>query len=128
MDPAQQRLVEALHAAPTRCVLALTGGGASAASALLGEAGASRTVLQVIIPYHDADLRDFLGFRPEQSCAPETALAIARRAYERAEQLAPGEAVAGLGLTASLATDRPKRGEHRFHLALVTDHQTISYS
>src|SRR5918911_1609466 len=36
MDPAAERLIAALHAAPVKCVLALTGGGTSAAAALLG--------------------------------------------------------------------------------------------
>jgi hypothetical protein len=128
MDPAQQRLIAALHAAPTHCVLALTGGGASAVSALLSVPGASRTVLDALIPYHDNALRDFLGVRPKQFCSLETAQALARRAFERAERLAPGEPIAGLGCTATLATDRPKRGEHRFHLSLVDDQRMLSNS
>src|SRR5262249_25773617 len=40
---------------------------------------------------------------------------------ERARRLAPGAAVAGVGCTASLATDRPKRGDHRFHVGLATE-------
>src|SRR5262249_17225033 len=35
----------------------------------------------------------------------------------RATWLAPGETVVGLGCTASLVSDRPKRGDHRFHVA-----------
>jgi hypothetical protein len=34
----------------------------------------------------------------------------------------------GLGATASLASDRPKRGDHRIHVALQTSTQTISFS
>src|SRR5262249_45764841 len=50
-------------------------------------------------------------------CSAETALAMAVRAHERARWLTPGEDVLGLGCTASLVTDRPKRGEHRLHVA-----------
>src|SRR5262249_40422080 len=53
-----------------------------------------------------------------QFCSAATSRAMAQRAYERAQWLAPAETVVGLGCTASLATDRPKRGEHRFFLAL----------
>jgi hypothetical protein len=42
---------------------------------------------------------------------------MARQAYERGCWLAPAEAIVGLGCTASLASDRPKRGDHRFHLS-----------
>jgi nicotinamide mononucleotide (NMN) deamidase PncC len=118
MDPAHRLLIESLHRAPGQCVLALTGGGAGAAALLLGVPGASRTVLEVVVPYHEEALAAFLGHRPEQFCSTPTARAMARRAYERAGWLAPGEVVVGLGCTATLATDRPKRGEHRFHVAV----------
>src|SRR5690606_26332119 len=36
--------------------------------------------------------------------------------------------LAGIGVTASLATDRPKRGPHRIHLALQTADQTLVQS
>ena len=46
---------------------------------------------------------------------------MARRARERARALDP-EAIAtvGLGATASLASDRPKKGDHRCHIAVAT--------
>jgi nicotinamide mononucleotide (NMN) deamidase PncC len=117
MDPLIRRLIEALHQAPPKCVLAVTGGGAQAAGLLLSVPGGSRTVLEVIVPYHDQSLCDFLGRRPAQFCSVETARAMAERAAERARWLSPGEAVVGIGCTASLASDRPKRGDHRFHVA-----------
>lgn len=45
---------------------------------------------------------------------------MAVRALERARWLAPGEAVAGVSCTASLRSATPKRGEHRFHIAVET--------
>jgi nicotinic acid mononucleotide adenylyltransferase len=36
--------------------------------------------------------------------------------------------VLGLGCTASLATDRPKRGEHRAHITVQSDEAAINYS
>jgi hypothetical protein len=46
---------------------------------------------------------------------------MAWRARERVRWLAPeaGAAAVGLGATASLASDRPKRGEHRCHVAVA---------
>jgi hypothetical protein len=118
MDPAIRRLIEAIHQAPHQCVLAVTGGGAQAAGLLLNVPGGSRTVLEVIVPYHDRALCEFLGRCPAQFCSAETTRAMADRAAERARWLAPGEAVVGVGCTASLASDRPKRGDHRFHVAI----------
>lgn len=118
MDEQRRRLIEAIHAAPGMGVFAVTGGGATAAAELLAVPGASRTVLEVVVPYHPNALADFLGSVPEHACSADTGRALAARALARAEQLAPGEGAFGLGVTASLATDRPKRGDHRFHLTV----------
>jgi hypothetical protein len=120
MDPAWRSLIEALHAAPHQCVLAVAGGGTEAAAQMLNVPGGSRTVLEIVVPYHERALSNFLGRRPEQFCSPATSRALAVRAYERACWLAPEGEVVGLGCTASLATDRPKRGDHRVHLAVHT--------
>jgi hypothetical protein len=121
-------LIEAIHAASRRCVLALTGGGAEAAGHLLGVPGASRTVLEVVVPYHEQALVEYLGRRPAQFCSAATSQELATRALERAHQLAPRQPVLGLGLTASLATDRPKQGDHRFYLSLHSDESQITYA
>ncbi len=125
MDPATRLLIQSLHQSSFKYVMAVTGGGAGAAAALLGVPGGSRTVLEVVVPYGERSLADFLGRAPEHFCSLETARLIAGRARDRAAWLAPGEAVAGVACTASLATDRPKRGDHRFHLAVDTGIQTL---
>src|SRR6202035_1847665 len=44
--------------------------------------------------------------------------AMARAARARITTLAPaGSDLVGLGATAALVSDRPRRGEHRFHIA-----------
>jgi hypothetical protein len=128
MDPANRRLIEALHQAPYKCVLALSGGGTTAAAQLLEVPGGSRSILEVLVPYGENALVEFLGVQPEQFCSVQTSRDMARRAYERACWLAPGVPVAGLGCTASLATDRPKRGEHRLHVSSCRSDAMRSYS
>ena len=117
MDPAIRHLIESIHQASYKCVLALTGGGTSAAAQLLSVPGGSRTVLEVIVPYGLSALENFLGRQPEHYCSADTSRDMARRAYERGCWLAAADAVVGLGCTASLASDRPKRGDHRFHVS-----------
>jgi nicotinamide mononucleotide (NMN) deamidase PncC len=128
MDPQQHALIAAFHAAGHRCVLAVTGGGAGAAAWLLSVPGASRSLLEVIVPYDERSLEDFLKYRPSSFCSLETACDMARRAYERAQWLASGQPVAGLACTASLRSDRPKHGDHRFHLAIQTHQHNCTYS
>ena len=70
----------------------------------------------------------FLGQRPLQFCSAATSRELAVRAYERAAWLAPGEDVLSVGCTASLASDRPKRGDHRFHLTCHRADRSITYS
>src|SRR5213078_4507749 len=53
-------------------------------------------------------------------CSADTAIAMAQAARARAARLAPvGSDLVGLGATAALVSDRPRRGEHRFHIAFA---------
>jgi hypothetical protein len=128
MDPNVQRLITVLHQSACKYVLAVTGGGASATAQLLAVPGASRTVLEVVVPYHEQALADYLGQAPEQYCSAATTRLLASRARARAGWLVPREPVLGLGCTASLATDRPKRGDHRFHVAIDAGERSTTYS
>ena len=128
MDTAVRHLIEALHHSPWQCALAVTGGGAGAAAWLLSVPGGSRTILEVQVPYHEQALSEYLGRQPESFCSAATGRDLAARAYERASWLAPGAAVVGVGCTASLTTDRPKRGDHRVHLAVRTAAGLKSYA
>ena len=110
--------VRQIHASGRRMVLATTGGGSRAISRLLTVAGASRSVLEAVVPYAAPALTRFLGGKPDQFCSPATARAMAMAAYRRALDYADLPAMAvGLGCTAGLATDRPKHGAHRLHVA-----------
>jgi nicotinic acid mononucleotide adenylyltransferase len=121
MDAAWSRMIGAVQASGRQLVLAITGGGTGAIAELLRVPGGSRLLLEAIVPYDALSLRDYLGAEPEQACSGETAVAMAERARGRAAALAkPDGLPIGLGATASLASDRPKRGEHRCHIAVVT--------
>ncbi len=122
-------VIEELHAAPGRAVVAVSGAGSSALAWLMEVPGASRTLLEGIIPYSQSSLGEFLGYEPEQYVSPETSQAMARAAYARALELREGEEpVIGLACTATIATDRPKRGDHRACVSLRDDAGTVTYS
>ena len=124
-----EQLVTDIHHSPTRLVLAVAGGGSGAVAQLLEMPGASRTVLEAIVPYSANAMIDWLGGVPDQFCSEQTARAMAMAAYLRACRLAEGDtALAGVGVTASLASDRPKRGRHRVHLAIQTASRTSATS
>jgi nicotinamide mononucleotide (NMN) deamidase PncC len=121
-------LVRHIHATSRKVVLSITGGGASAAAWLLAVPGASRTVLEVLVPYANDSLDAWLGRPPASYCSAETTRQMARRARERAAWITPGEQVVGLACTASLRSDRPKKGEHRLHVATATVAGVVSLS
>ncbi len=128
MDPTVTRLVAALHQAPYRYALVVTGGGATAAGYLLSVPGGSRTLLEVQVPYDAKALAEYLGQQPASYCSPQTARDLAARALQRAAWLDPVAPTAGIACTASLASDRPKRGDHRFHIAIRTLSQAGTWS
>jgi hypothetical protein len=119
MDESTRRLIQAIHDSPPRAVFAAAGAGSRALADLLGVPGASRTLLEALIPYAADSFDEFLGLRPEQYVSADTGRRMAGRALARARHLRELEAwpLVGLGCTAAIVTDRPKKGEHRAHVA-----------
>ncbi|PON86987.1 Rossmann-like alpha/beta/alpha sandwich fold containing protein [Trema orientale] len=114
-------VVDAIHARPTQCALYLTGGASQAVGWLLSAPGASNTVLETLVPYSRMSMIQLLGKIPTQFCSQNTAEEMALLAYNRALKLStPGSPVLGVGFTGSLASKRPKLGDHRFHLSTRT--------
>ncbi len=120
MDTKIKQFIQLIHDDPHRIVVVAAGAGTEAISDLLGVAGATRTILEAIIPYSQAAFNDFLELPPEQYVAGKTAALLAGRALTRARWLENGgeSPTLGLSCTATIITDRPKRGEHRAHIAL----------
>jgi Cytidylyltransferase-like len=117
-DAAWRQLISALHASGRKAALAITGGGSGVVGDLLRVPGGSRLLIEAQIPYDALALAAFLGSAPAQACSADTAIAMAQSARARAAGLAPaGADLVGLGATAALVSDRPRKGEHRFHIA-----------
>ena len=126
MDIEVRELIESLHASDRMVSMAIAGAGTQAVGWILGVAGASRTVLDVQVPYASSAVTDYIGFEPGQFVSSETSRALARAAYFRAVGLRSGDSpVAGVACTATIATDRQKRGEHRCHVAV---HHATGYA
>ena len=124
-DAAWRQLISALHASGRKAALAITGGGSGAVGELLRVPGGSRLLIEAQVPYDALALAAFLGFAPEQACSADTAIAMARSIRARAARLMPaGTDPIGLGATAALVSDRPRKGEHRFHIAFADSART----
>ena len=121
--------IEKIHATPHKAVVAVSGAGTQAVAWLLGVAGASRTVLEALVPYGRETMNSFLGFDPEQSASAQTAKDMARAAYKKAKsQLEDNSPPVGLACAAAIASDRPKRGDHRAYVSAWDEHGNTLYS
>jgi len=117
-------------------VLCATGGGASAIGMLLSVPGGSRSILEAVVPYAPQSLDQWLMRKPDSYCSAATALSMASMSWARAQRLAEvaethavnRDALIGLSCTASLASDRPKKGEHRCFVATQTTDATTLFS
>lgn len=115
----QQQLVEKIHTTVRPLVLSITGGGSGAISSLLEVPGASATVLEAVVPYASRALEQWLGGTPDNYCSERTVRAMAMAAFQRARDLSDADphTLLGIGATASLISNRPKRSPHRIHVA-----------
>ncbi len=124
-----QPVIAALHATPQRLVYEFSGAGSLALWWLHSVAGSSRTVLEATDRYTARSLSDLLGHIPTTFVAATTASAMSRQAYRRALVLRDDHVpVLGVACTASIATDRPKRGDHRGVVATCDDQRLTLYS
>ena len=129
MQIESKQLVQAIHNSALQTVIVTAGAGTQAVAAILSVAGASRTLLEALVPYSQASFDDFLGQTPEQYVAPETARLLAGRAMTRARWLAPQRPFpVGLACTATIATDRPKKGDHRAQIGMWQKERLTCYA
>jgi nicotinamide mononucleotide (NMN) deamidase PncC len=127
-------MIERIHTSGRQLVIAITGGGSQAIADLLTVSGASASVLEAVAPYSLAALKQWLGGTVDHACSERTARTMAMAAFDRARLLVGGvsdsdpRSLLGIGVTASLASTRPKHGPHRIHVAWQSAAATVAYS
>lgn len=118
-DPNVAELIARLREKNLRLFVAATGAGSGIQDALWLIPGCSSFFVGAVFPYAQHETDNFLGFKPEKYCSPETAMDLAMTAYMRACDGSDAEPI-GLGLTASVASLTEHRGDHRVHVTVVT--------
>ena len=120
------RLIDQIHDSSLSIVIAATGGGVASISDLLLVPGASRTVIEALVPYSFPAISHLIGYPPDQAVSEEVAKQMALACLRRAEELVEGNTpVAGVACTAALVTDRQRRGDNRAHIAVATSEGLI---
>jgi hypothetical protein len=109
-----------------------TGAGTKILNKLWEVPGASSFLRGFAFTYEPQETIDFLGYKPEQFVSQATADALAMRAYVKARRyyyannhhLNPetvSRKAIGLAVTASVASKKAHRGDHRYHVSVVSN-------
>ena len=121
-------LITSIHARPQRMVMNFAGAGSQALAWLHSVGGSSNTILEATDRYTPASLIEALGFTPEHFTSVDVARELALKGLLRARTLEPKEPhIFGVGCTATIATNRSKRGEHRCVVAVASVLGTATY-
>lgn len=99
-----------------------TGGGAGLQQLLWEVPGSSAYLSGASFPYSPEEQEELLGFMPEHFCSEESAIDLASAAYMKAYKFG-GKKPVGLGITASVASEKIHRGDHRVFACIITEDQ-----
>ena len=113
-----QSPVGLLQHAGAQIVLIVSGGGSQVISQLLTQPGASKIILEALVPYARTAMSELLGSEPRNYCSDQVARQLAVTGWQRSIKLSReiGNNV-GVAVTASLRSVNPKQGQHRIHVA-----------
>ena len=130
--------VEALRGLerPPKVFVAATGAGAGIQASLWSVPGSSAFLAGAAFPYAAHETERLLGFRPARFCDEDAAVELAIAAYLRAREATLAETAAasasaraiGVGLTASVASVAPHRGDHRVFVAALSERGATLWS
>ena len=97
-----------------------TGAGAGVQQLLWEVPGSSAYLSGTSFPYAPEEQEELLGFMPEHFCSEEAAVDLASAAYMKAYKFG-GKKPVGVGLAASVASEKLHRGDHRIFACIVSD-------
>jgi hypothetical protein len=120
-------LITAIHAQSRPTVITFAGAGSQALWWFHSVAGSSRTIVEAIDCYSPASMQQQIGYMPARFVSQQTAIDMAKSAYIRAIDLGYTTKPIGLACTATIATDRVKKGEHGCWIALCDGQFIHSY-
>jgi nicotinic acid mononucleotide adenylyltransferase len=111
---------DALKHANVNIHVVATGAGAGLQKLLWEVPGSSAYLSGCSFPYDQDEQAELLGFMPEHFCSEEAAVDLASAAYMKAYKFG-GKLPVGVGLAASVASEKIHRGDHRIHACVITN-------
>jgi hypothetical protein len=127
VEKSVEKSIHEIHTSGRQLVFEFTGAGSLALAWLHSVPGSSRTILEATDRYSDTSLAELLAHSPMKSVDPQTAGAMAQRAYLHACRLGDeNHPRIGIACTATIATDREKAGAHRVCVAVRDNRQSMT--
>ena len=120
-------IIDDLKNANVNIHIIATGAGAGIQKQLWEVPGSSAYLSGASFPYDQTEQEELLGFTPEQFCSETAAIDLASAAYMKAFKFG-GKNPVGVGLTASVASEKEHRGDHRNFVCVITNDKVISLS
>jgi hypothetical protein len=121
-------------------IFGISGGGGSSLGYLVGQPGASNTIIEFNFPYSmDATLEYLKEDKIDKFASMETAHKLALTSYNRSNKFLEKKVkndfdeykilanAAGIGVTCALASKAWKRGDHRVYAVLITNYTEVTY-
>lgn len=105
-----------------------TGAGAGLQKRIWEVAGCSSFFVGAHFPYGNEKTCNVIGYEPPSFCSKEVAVALAMASYMEAYDPLDSGDVVGIGLTASVASLKAHKGEHRVFVAAISNTKCIVYS
>jgi hypothetical protein len=102
-----------------------TGAGAGLQKLLWEVPGSSAYLSGASFPYAPEETEELLGFKPAHFCDEAAAIDLASAAYMKAYRFG-GKKPVGFGLTASVASEKEHRGDHRVFMCAITDDRVLT--
>lgn len=123
-------LIPQVYGSEAKAVFVVTGAGSSAIQRLLSVAGASGTVLEAVIPYSAQALQEYVGWLPKKFVSETTAASLSAAAYARGlgYQAGSPEHLLAVASTATIATNRVKKGDHHAVVSVRNPDRNTIYS
>lgn len=129
MDKYIEKVIQDIHTSDIKMSMAVAGAGNQAMNWLLNVPGASNTILDISVPYSEKAMYDFLGYMPESIVSQEAASAMAVRSFINANKYNDSSSgLIGVGCTATIATNREKRGDHRVIIGICSKNDLYTFT
>jgi len=112
-----KNLVNKIHSSRFQGCFSITGGGMKIIDYLFKTPGSSKTILEIIIPYSKHSLSDFLSENLDSHVSHLEAINMAEKSYLRSKALSNNPDIFGLSCTASISTNRLRKGDDRAYIA-----------